>query len=295
MTEAGRSQVSNMFARLNAAALGLQTDLSETIALAQAHGFEGVDFSISEAAGLVGTNGLDYVIELFAIANIRPGSWDFPVNFRQDQATWQKDLEALPGLADVAKALGCERTATWIMPCSDELEFSQNFDFHVNRLQPAAAILADHGCRLGLEFIGPKTLRNTQRHAFIHTMTGMLELGQAIGPDNVGLLLDSYHLYTSGDSIDEVRKLTNHDVVVVHVNDAPAGVPVDRQLDHVRTLPGETGVIEIVDFLDALQTIGYDGPVTAEPFSQRLQALAPAEAVRETGLAMPRIWQAAEL
>jgi sugar phosphate isomerase/epimerase len=66
-------------------------------------------------------------------------------------------------------------------------------------------------------------------------------------------------------------------------------------LDHVRTLPGETGVIEIVDFLDALQTIGYDGPVTSEPFSQHLQALAPAEAVRETGLAMRRIWQAAEL
>jgi hypothetical protein len=40
---------------------------------------------------------------------------------------------------------------------------------------------------------------------------------------------------------------------------------------------------------------GYDGPVTPEPFSQRLRALPPTEAVQETGQAMHRIWQAAGL
>ncbi len=60
-----------------------------------------------------------------------------------------------------------------------------------------AQILADHGCRLGLEFVGPKTLRDSQRYPFIYTMAGMLALGDAIGTGNVGLLLDCYHLYTS--------------------------------------------------------------------------------------------------
>ena len=284
-----------MFSNLNAPAIGVHASLPETIALAQAHGFEGIDFSISEMAGLADRYGLDYVQDLFAAADIRPGAWDFPVNFRQDQATWQRGLEALPGLAGIAKKLGCDRTVTWIMPCSDELEFNQNFKFHVDRLRPAAAILADHGCRLGLEFVGPKTLRDSQRYPFISSLAGMLELGQAIDMGNIGLLLDSYHLYTSHGSIDEVRQLDNRDVVAVHLNDAPAGIPVDEQLDNVRTLPGETGIIEIVDFLQALLAIGYDGPVTAEPFSQRLQALSPADAVRETVLAMRRVWQAVGL
>ena len=173
--------------------------------------------------------------------------------------------------------------------------FQSNFDFHVARLRPAAKILSDYGCRLGLEFVGPKTMRTSRQYEFIYTLAGMLELCQAIGTGNVGLLLDAYHLYTSHGSLAEVRQLTNRDVVIVHVNDAPAGVPVDEQLDNVRALPGETGVVDIGGFLQALQAIGYDGPVTPEPFSERLRVLPPAEAAQEAGQAMRRIWQAAGL
>ncbi len=284
-----------MYPNLNPDMIGIRANLPKTIALAQEYGFEGVDFSIVEAADLVDAHGLDYARDLFASANVRPGAWGFPVDFRRDEAIWRQGLEALPRLARMAQALKCERTATWIMPCSDELEFRPNFDFHVARLRPAVEILDDYGCRLGLEFVGPRTMRTSQQHQFIYTLAGMLELGQAIGVGNVGLLLDAYHLYTSHGTLDELRKLTNREVVTVHVNDAPAGVPVDEQLDNVRALPGETGVIDIAGFLQALQIIGYDGPVTAEPFSERLRALSPADAVRETGRAMRQIWQLAGL
>jgi sugar phosphate isomerase/epimerase len=284
-----------MYSSLNAGALGIRANLPETIALARDHGFEGVDFSIGEAADLADRHGLPYVQALFASAKVKPGSWDFPVNFRQDEATWQQHLAALPRLANLAQSLDCQRTATWIMPCSDELEFQANFDFHVARLQPAAKILSDYGCRLGLEFVGPKTLRMTQRYEFIYSLAGMLELCRAIGAGNVGLLLDSYHLYTSHGSLAEVQRLTHQQIVTVHVNDAPAGVPVDEQLDNVRALPGETGVLDMSGFLQTLQSIGYDGPVTPEPFSQRLRTLPPAEAAQEAGQAMRRVWQVAGL
>jgi sugar phosphate isomerase/epimerase len=121
-------------------------------------------------------------------------------------------------------------------------------------------------------------------------MDGMLALAAAIGTGNVGLLLDVWHLYTSHGTLDDARKLTRDDVVTVHVNDAPPGIAVDEQIDNVRTLPGETGVIDIKGFLETLQAIGYDGPVTAEPFSQRVRELKPEEAVRETAAAMNKIW-----
>jgi sugar phosphate isomerase/epimerase len=112
---------------------------------------------------------------------------------------------------------------------------------------------------------------------------------------NVGLLLDIWHLYTSYGTNDQVRELRNDDVVVVHINDAPAGVAVDEQIDNVRALPGETGVLDITGFLQALRAIGYDGPVTAEPFSQRVRELAPEAAVRETAAAVQKVWRAAGL
>jgi sugar phosphate isomerase/epimerase len=85
-------------------------------------------------------------------------------------------------------------------------------------------------------------------------------------------------------------------VVYVHVNDAPAGVPVDEQVDNVRALPGETGVIDIAGFLQALQAIGYDGPVVPEPFKQELNTLPSDEARLQTvGTAMATIFRRAGL
>ena len=72
------------------------------------------------------------------------------------------------------------------------------------------------------------------------------------------------------------------------LNDAPAGVPLDRQKDLSRELPGATGVIPVKAFLDGLRKIGYDGPVQAEPFSATLQVLPRDEAVAKTAQAMQK-------
>ncbi len=87
----------------------------------------------------------------------------------------------------------------------------------------------------------------------------------------------------------------NEQVVLVHVNDALAGVPVDKQLDGVRGLPGATGVIDLVGFLHALQDIGYDGPVMAEPFSRQVREMTPEDAMVVTSQAMHAMMQRAGL
>ena len=174
-------------------------------------------------------------------------------------------LAQLPALAKVAAALGVRRTATWIAPASDELTYRENFAFHVERLRPAAAVLANAGVWLGLEYVAPKTSRLRKKHEFVHAMEQMAELCRAVG-ENAGFLLDSWHWYTARETAADVRRLRPEQVVDVHVNDAPAGVEIDDQLDNVRDLPGATGAIDIAAFLSALQHIGYDGPVMVEPF-----------------------------
>lgn len=279
-----------MYKNLNLGAIGVKATLAESINYARRHGFLGIDFSITEAVTLSEKIGVEGVRNLFEEAGVFPGSWGFPVNYRQDEATWREGLMLLPQQAEFALELGCTRTATWILPASDERSFYDNFAFHLNRLRPAAQILADYGCRFGLEFIGPKTLRTPRKYNFVHTMDGMLALCAAIGTGNVGLLLDVWHLYTSHGTLDDARKLTRDDVVTVHINDAPPGIAIDEQIDNVRALPGETGVIDLQGFLEALREIGYDGPVTAEPFSQRLRELKPDAAVQETATAMNKVW-----
>ena len=231
----------------------------------------------------------------FASSGIRPAGWGLSVDWRGSEQNWQSGLNDLPRLAEAASAVGGTRVSTWIMPCSGERELEENVRFHVARFQPIAKILGDHGVSLGLEFIGPKTLRDTQKYPFIHTMGEMLALGREIGP-NVGLLLDAFHWYTSHGTLDDLKALKPAQVVYVHVNDAPAGIAADEQQDGTRALPGETGVIDIAGFLSALQGIGYDGPVTPEPFKKELAALPSDEArLKTVGAAMDVIWQRAGL
>ncbi|MBM3280668.1 MAG: sugar phosphate isomerase/epimerase [Candidatus Handelsmanbacteria bacterium] len=279
-----------MFRSLSPGAIGVNVgSLAEGLQLAARHGFAGYHFGINEAAQL----GVAQTADLADAAGVRLSAWGFPVNFRGSEADWQRDLEDLPTLAQVGRALGVRRTATWIMPCSDELTYEENFKFHADRLKPAAAILAGEGVHLGLEYIGPKTLWSSRKHPFAHTLEQMGELCRAIGP-NAGFLLDAWHWYTAGEKVADLERLSPEQAVDVHVNDAPAK-PREAQVDNVRTLPGETGVIDIAGFLGALKKIGYDGPVMVEPFSERVRQLPPEEACAATAAALQKVWRQAGL
>jgi sugar phosphate isomerase/epimerase len=126
----------------------------------------------------------------------------------------------------------------------------------------------------------------------------MMKLAHDIGTGNVGLLLDAWHLFTSGGTLQDLDKITADDIVTVHVNDAPAGIPFDELADTVRCLPLETGVLDLVGFMRKLENLGYDGPVTTEPFNQRINTLAvedPAAAARAVSEAMDQLWLASGL
>jgi sugar phosphate isomerase/epimerase len=281
-----------MFPNLSPGTIGIRTGLAESVALAAKHGWAGCDLPAVEAAKLAAERSADNVAAIFSQAGVRLGGWGLPLNWREpyDQAA----LDALGQQAAVAAKLGCTRAYTWVMPGSNQRTFRENFAYHVAQLQPVAQVLAEHGCRLGLEFIGPRTMRESLRYGFIYSPEGMLYLAEAIGA-NVGLLMDCYHWYTALGSLADIRTLRAENIVYVHVNDAPKVLAVEAQLDQVRCLPGATGVIDIGGFLNVLREIGYDGPVTPEPFDKQLAALPADEACARARDSMRQIWRTAGL
>lgn len=276
-----------MYKSLNAPAIGIRNlTLAELIALAQSTGFAGVDFDMREALRLGPA-----ADALFATT--RPAQWGLPVN--GPQSDWEVDLTELAACARTAARLGATRCATWVPSWHDSRDLARNTAFHIARLTPIAAVLADHGIALGLEFLGPVTLFANHAHPFIHTMQPMLDMAHGIGP-NVGLLMDAWHLFTSGGTLADLARLSPADVVHVHISDAPRGVPFDRVQDTTRHLPLETGVLDLAGFLRGLKAIGYDGPVVTEPFNAPLNALAatnPEAAAQKVSQAMDELWRRA--
>jgi len=124
-------------------------------------------------------------------------------------------------------------------------------------------------------------------------MSEMKELMVAIGTDNLGIQLDSYHWFNAEEAEADLLTLRSQDVVTVDLNDAPAGIPLDKLMDGARELPAATGVIPVKNFLSALLKIGYDGPIQAEPFNAALRAMPIDQACGATAAAIKKVFSLA--
>ncbi len=287
--KASQSNKVKFYKNLGPGHIGVKANQQQALEYAVKYGFDSITPSPGEFQNKSTSEIRDW-LELMKEKGIRYGTSGLPVEFRRDEDRFKTDMARLPKQAGLLRQLGIRRIATWITPGHRELTYMQNFKQLKNRFREVANVLKDNDIRLGLEFVGPRTSRARFRFPFICTQIGMMELVDAIGTGNVGLLLDSWHWYTSHGTVDELLQLSNKDIVHVHVNDAPSGIDVDQQMDNRRALPVTTGVIDMKGFINALVKIGYDGPVECEPFDQELRNMDNDAALQKTIAALNRIW-----
>ena len=273
--------------------LGFSGTFEQAVELAPKYGFEAVDPDISLIARLPDQD-LKRLLDDLASRNLKLGAAGLPVEFRKDEATFNEGLKKLPEAAKALERAGVWRVSTWVLPCSNDLTYLQNFRTHAYRLRECARVLADHGQHLGLEYVAPRTFWRSERHPFIHTLSEMKELLVAIGTDNLGIQLDSWHWYNAEEAAADVPTLRGRDVMTVDLNDAPR-LPLDQQVDDRRELPAATGVIPVKEFLGALVEIGYDGPIQAEPFNAQLRSVPLERAVATAAEAVRKAFADAEL
>jgi sugar phosphate isomerase/epimerase len=273
--------------------LGFQGTFAQSVQLAQKYGFEGVDPDEKLLESL-SDNGLKRLVDDLTAKNLKFGAAGLPVDFRVDDATFSDGLKKLPGVSTVLQRAGVLRVSTWVMPCSNDLTYLQNFRQHACRLRECAKILADHGQRFGFEYVATRTLWRSERNPFIHTLSELKELEVAIGTDIMGVQLDSWHWYNAEETAADIESLRGRDVITVDLNDAPR-LPLDQLRDDHRELPAATGVIPVRKFLGALVAIGYDGPIQAEPFNAQLRAMPLDQAVAATAAAIRKAFSEAGL
>lgn len=267
--------------------IGVQATQQEAIAFAKQYGFESVEANGTYLATL-SAGEIDAIVASVKTAGLVWGNAGLPTEFRKDAETFEKGIAQLPAVAKALQRAGVTRVGTWISPAHASLTYTANMKQHADRLRRVCKILGDHGLRLGLEYVGPKTLWTSNRYPFIHSMAEMKDLIAAIGVRNVGLLLDSWHWFTAGETVADLETLRNEDIVCADLNDAPAGVPLDQQIDSKRELPMATGVIPVGDFLNALNRIGFDGPIRCEPFNAALRAMPREQALAAVAASMKK-------
>ncbi len=118
---------------------------------------------------------------------------------------------------------------------------------------------------------------------WVKDWTAAWEIVRGADRDNLGIVLDSFHICVRGNPIDPIASLPAEKIALVQVADAPALVMDPLSLSrHYRCYPGQ-GDYPIVDYLDAVTRSGYRGPLSLEIFNDQFRG-ASASAIAIDGM-----------
>ncbi len=95
--------------------------------------------------------------------------------------------------------------------------------------------------------------------AGVRTLSGALDVLNAVARDNMGLMIDIHHFHRAHDSVEDLSLVPREYFHFCHLCDAPAEIPTDqdemrRILREARSYVGEGG-IDVASILDAMPEI----------------------------------------
>ena len=117
----------------------------------------------------------------------------------------------------------------------------------------------------------------------LNTIEGALEIIQQCGHEAATTILDPFHIFRGGGSIESIAKLTASQIAISHFNDAPAEPARETQHDPDRVMPGD-GHLDLHRYCQLLAETGYDSWLSLELFREDLWQQDPLE-VAKIGLA----------
>ena len=237
----------------------LPGDLGEKIAAAARAGFDGIE---------IFENDLLYFDR--RPAEVRDMCRDIGLEI----VSWQpfRDFEALPAASrqkafdraerkfDIIGELGTKM----MMVCSNVSP--QTID-DASRAAADLAALAERAAGRGL-VVGYEALA-WGRH--VKDYADAWAIVRAADQPNLGIVLDTFHMFSRGNSLATMDEIPPERIALAQLTDAP-DLPMDslQHSRHYRCFPGQ-GEFPVVDFMQRLKRLGYDGTVSLEIFSDEFR------------------------
>lgn len=136
----------------------------------------------------------------------------------------------------------------WPADYSGSVDKEGDLGRSITNMRKLAALASEYGITLGMEVL------NRHEGYLINSAKECVDYVNAVGADNVKVMLDTYHMNMEEDDFAEAILTAGKKLGHFHVG------------ENNRKLPGQGHMVPWEKIGKALKTAGYDGPVVMEPF-----------------------------
>jgi 2-keto-myo-inositol isomerase len=251
----------------------MKADLETDIRAASEAGFDYLEIWAAKLRRFLESNNLNQLRELFAKHNLKPYSINSieHITFR-DKVAHERLLRECEELCRVAQRLDCPYIVVVPSPLPENKKPEDVIKESARVLDELARLAEGFNVSLAFEFLG-------QPRCSVQTLELASRIVKESARPNVGLVIDSFHFYAGGSSLESIEALDAERLFIFHINDAEDRAREELQDSH-RLLPG-LGILPLKEIVCALRNIGYDRVTSVEIFRPEYWERDPFELARE--------------
>lgn len=259
----------------------MKASLETDIRVAGAAGFDCLEIWAAKLRVFLQSRTTSELTDLFKASGVAPYSINSieHITFRSEAAR-RELLAECEQMCRIASEIACPYVVVVPGLLPEGATRADVVDESVNTLKELGVIAEAFGIGLAFEFLG-------QPDCSVQTLELANEIVACVSRRNVGLVVDSFHLYAGGSSIASMDELDSERLFIFHINDAEDR-PRNELEDSHRLLPG-LGILPLSDMIAALRRIGYERVISVEIFRPEYWERDPLELARDAREAVAKL------
>jgi sugar phosphate isomerase/epimerase len=256
-------------------------NLLSTIRIAREAGYSGVEIDCAKLKRYL-AQGFDVASVRAALVATPPVGLSYVQDIeRQESGPYRSLIEECRSTCDLAERIGCSMVQLLTGPLDPrgpyqglgDRSWREQRQLTAKNLMALADIGKSHNVRFYLEALTFTPL---------HRLDQQLELLAQTERDNVGLVLDFYHLWGSGTRPDAIARLDKKLIFCVDFCDSLDDFGERGDPDqHGRNVWPGGGRIPLKEWVDAVKATGFDGVWRCELLSPKYWELDPGDVARD--------------
>lgn len=260
----------------------MRADLVTDLEAARAAGFDYLEIWAAKLRAFLKEKTTSELRDLFNNAQIPPLSINSieHITFREPRI-YEEIKQECEELSSIAAEIGCRCIVVVPGPlpkggATRESVVAES----VKVLEELCDIAAKHDVTLAFEFLG-------QPDCSVPTLDLAAEIVREVGREDLGLVIDSFHFYAGGSTVQMIEALDPKVIHIFHINDAE-DLPRENLEDRHRLLPG-LGILPLRELVSAFRRIGYDKVASVEIFRPEYWERDPFALARDARTATERV------